>query len=82
MHEAFDSLMWINPCHDEYFYVLHSSPIFYPVNMQLSSFKYIFTIRVENSVDPLTKPSDLDLQCYQKKQKICVQQDKGLCISS
>ena len=45
-----------NLCHTEYFYVLHSSLIFildfYPVNLQHTSCKHVFLIRVENSVDP------------------------------
>ena len=41
-----------NPCHADYFYVLHSSPIFSPVNLQLSSCKHVFSISVENTVDP------------------------------
>ena len=48
---------------------------FYPVNLQHSSCKHVFSIRVENSVDPdqmafrwlCQKPSDLDLQCFQKR---------------
>ena len=43
---------FINPCHAEYVYVLHFSPIFYLVNLQHSSYKHAFTSRVENSVDP------------------------------
>ena len=34
----------LNPCHAEYFYVLHSYLFMY------SSFKHVFSVRVENSV--------------------------------
>ena len=42
----------VDPCHAEYYYyLLHSSPTFYPVNLQHSSCKGVVLIRVENSVD-------------------------------
>ena len=37
----------------------------YPVNLQHSSCKLIFSIRLENSVDPDQMASDLDLKCSQ-----------------
>ena len=40
-----------NLYHAEYFYVLHS-PNFYSVNLQFSSCNPVYSIRVENSVDP------------------------------
>ena len=40
-----------NPCHADYFFVPHSSPNFYPVNLHHSSCKHVFSIRVENTVD-------------------------------
>ena len=57
-----------DPCHAEYFYVLHSSPIFI---LQHSSCKHVFSNRVENTVDPdqmaiSQKPTDLDLQWFQR----------------
>ena len=33
----------LNPCHAKYFDILHSLPQFYPVNLQHSSYKYVFT---------------------------------------
>ena len=41
-----------NPCHSEYFNVLHSFPNCYPVNLQHSIRKHVFSIGVENNVDP------------------------------
>ena len=38
-----------NPCHAEYFYIIHH---FYPINLQHSSCKHVFSIRVENIEDP------------------------------
>ena len=40
-------------------------PNFYPANLQYSIYKYVFTIRVEISVDP--DQMDLDLQCFQNR---------------
>ena len=37
------------PCHAEYFYVLN---IFFSVNLQNSSCKHVFSIRIESSVGP------------------------------
>ena len=49
-------------------------PIFYPFfNLQNFSCKHVISIRVEHSVDRIQirwlhqKPSDLDLQCFQKR---------------
>ena len=42
-------IMFTLPCW--YFYVLHSSLFFYSVNLQQSSYKHVFSIRMENSVD-------------------------------
>ena len=42
----------VNTCQAEYFYILHSLPIFYSANLQNSSCKYFLPIRVENSLDP------------------------------
>ena len=51
---------------------------FDPVYMQQSGYNHVFTIRVENSVDPDPKKTpDLDLQCFQKKRLIQVYQDNG-----
>ena len=56
----------IKHCHVSIF-VLHFSPFYPVINIQLSSFKHVFTSR-EDSVEPdqmaLSKPSDLDLQCF------------------
>ena len=41
----------INPCHAEYF-MYYTPPNFYSFKMQHSSYKDVFTSRVENSVDP------------------------------
>ena len=45
-------------------------PQFYPANLQHFSCMYVFSIRVENSVDPdqmlCQKPSDLVLQYFQR----------------
>ena len=58
-----------HPCHAGYVYVLHSSPIFNLNKTHESSYKHVFTSRVENSVDPdqlaSEKPADLDLLCFQ-----------------
>ena len=41
---------------------------FNPVNLQPSNYNQAFSIRVENRVGPdLMALSDLDLQCFQKK---------------
>ena len=60
-----------NPSYAEYLFMYNTPLLFYPVNMQHSSFKHAFSIGVENSVDPdqmaSLKPSDLDLQRFQKR---------------
>ena len=40
------------PCHAEKFYALHSSPIFFLLNISIPVASMLFSIRVENSVDP------------------------------
>ena len=40
-------------------------PNFYPANLKYSIYKYVFTNRVEISVDP--DQMDLDLQCFQDR---------------
>ena len=61
-------------CHSEYFYLLPSSPI-YPVNLQHSMCKHVFSIRVENNMDLA------DLQCFQKKKsKTGVLRTRVKCI--
>ena len=50
-------------------FMYYTPPQFRPVDLQHSSCKHLFSIRVENSVTLPTKPSDLDLQCFQKKDK-------------
>ena len=35
--------------------------------LQHSGDKHVFSIRVENSVDPDQKPADLELHCFQKR---------------
>ena len=47
----------------------YTLPNFYPVKQCSYPVvsKYLFSIRVGNSVDPDPKPTDLDLQCFQKK---------------
>ena len=50
----------------------NTHPQFHPVKMQPSSCKTVFSIKVENSVDPdqltlLTKSADLYLHCLKKK---------------
>ena len=47
-----NTVLQINPCYTEKSYVLHSSPVFYPVNLQISSYMLVFTSLVESSVDP------------------------------
>ena len=57
--------VWVFLRRAEHFYVLHSSPYF----MLLTICKRVFSIRVENSVDPgqmASSEADLDLQCLQK----------------
>ena len=46
----------------EYLYFMYWTPSqFYPVNLQQSSCKHVFTINVENKVDHDLMASDLDL---------------------
>ena len=47
----------INPCHAEYFIYFTLSQV-YRVNLQYSSCKHVFSIRVENSMDPDKMASD------------------------
>ena len=51
--------------HAELFYVFHSSPISYTVDLQYSSCKHVSANRVGKGVDPdqLASPADLELQC-------------------
>ena len=44
-------LFFISAYHAGYFHVLHSSPIFYPIDMEDLSFEHHLMSRVENSVD-------------------------------
>ena len=59
--------MVLNPCRAEYF--MYPTP---PQSCKLPSCRHVFSVRVENSVDPdqlassVTKPADLDLHCFQK----------------
>ena len=41
-----------NPCHAEYFYVLHSSSLYFLVTSSISVVSMYFSFRVVNSVDP------------------------------
>ena len=54
----------INPCHAEYYYVLHSSPIFILLTNRIPVLSMFPITRVENSVDPVQMAADLDLQCF------------------
>ena len=54
------SKLTLNFCHDEYLYVLHSSPFFFILltcSIPVVSI-IIFSIRVENAVDPDQMASD------------------------
>ena len=57
---------FLNPCHVEYFYVLHSFPVFIPLTCSIPVLicKHVFSIRVENIVD-------LDLQFFRKRTSLC-----------
>ena len=42
----------INPCHAEYFFVIHTSPIFISLTCSIPVVSMYYQSRVENSVDP------------------------------
>ena len=73
-NEHFQSLL-INPCHAEYFYVLHSYPIFIMLNCSIQVVSMYFqSDKVQKQCGsiimirwPCQNPADLDPECYQKR---------------
>ena len=67
-------LLLFNHCDADYLYVFHSFPFFLPLAFSSLVVIMLFSIRMENSVDPVQltsqypqKPVDLDLQCFPKR---------------
>ena len=66
----FGCLIPFNPCHTEYFYVLHSSPIFTLLTCTIPIASMFFQSEWKTVWIKIRwlcwKPVDLDLQCFQK----------------
>ena len=56
-------------------FIINTPTILYSIDLQNSSYQSVFTIKVENSVDPdqlaSQKPADQYLHCFQNKIYLC-----------